>query len=117
MSTIHEKKARKTSDFICEICGKKLKYSFQLAGHMLTHSDRTLTQMQCDICGKWIKNRNTLRTHKLIHDQSPKTCKYCGKVKKNQRLLTAHISSIHSTPKHECSACGKAFTRLSSLKV
>lgn len=117
MTNVHEKKPRNTVDSICEICGKKIMYAFQMASHILTHRDRELTRVQCDICGKWIKNLNTLRSHRLTHNQSPKTCPHCGKIKKNQRALTAHISAIHSTPKHQCTVCGKAFTRLSSLKV
>lgn len=65
MTNVHEKKPRKTADSICEICGKKIMYAFQMANHVLTHRDRELTQVQCDICGKWIKNLNTLKTHRL----------------------------------------------------
>lgn len=70
--------------------------------------------LRCGHCTKEYKCRSSLLRHIKVHS-AQHICKICTRVYQSEEDLQSHKSENHSVP-FLCDACGKSFSRSSSLK-
>ena len=74
---------------------------------------------QCDLCGKKMTYSNNLANHrKCVHEGTRNhTCETCGKSFSSAQKMKHHIKAIHNGQKdYKCESCGKAFSEAGNLK-
>jgi uncharacterized Zn-finger protein len=99
----HEKK-----DYICEICGKTFKNSYNLKQHVFAHKDTK--GFQCDLCEKSFKTRSNLVQHKYGHaEERAYKCSVCEKAFKYKEVLKRHELGHKNEQRFLCSGCGERF--------
>lgn len=115
---VHNNVPQKKEKFVCKICAKFYTDSTAFTKHTWTHLNENLTRVQCDVCQKWLKNQYILRIHKQSHQEKIELkCPHCEKIKFSTISLKAHITTAHSSRKHQCTICNKSFKRPITLKV
>ncbi|KAK6188226.1 hypothetical protein SNE40_004452 [Patella caerulea] len=82
----------KSSNYICEICGKNFTQSSSLHKHTRKHS--TIRPYKCQQCGKCFYDQFGLQVHTRIHTgDKPYLCNVCGKSFISNSKLKRHIKS------------------------
>ncbi|XP_050401246.2 zinc finger protein 568 [Patella vulgata] len=82
----------KSSNYICEICGKNFTQSSSLHKHTRKHS--TIRPYKCQPCGKCFYDQFGLQVHTRIHTgDKPYLCNVCGKSFISNSKLKRHIKS------------------------
>lgn len=106
--------ADKTSQHVCDICGKAFTSASGMRRHTMIHTgDRPFV---CEVCGKAFTQISDLRKHKIVHiGDKPFTCDVCRKafarfsdLKRHKRIHTGHKPFI-------CDVCEKTFSRSETL--
>ncbi|KAF2905146.1 hypothetical protein ILUMI_01021 [Ignelater luminosus] len=92
----------KNKVYKCDKCNfeslERKKYTIHLQNHIMK---------MCPMCGKFIGTLN-YKKHINSHNDSPVTCKECGKVCKNSEYLRDH-AIIHKKINRTCKICGETF--------
>ncbi|XP_026324823.1 zinc finger protein 260-like [Hyposmocoma kahamanoa] len=135
----------RSCNFMCEVCGSKLKTIGRLKRHRLTHhkgerphkcrycSFSAFTRydiqiherwhtgdrpFQCNICSCTFTCKSTLWKHRKTHEPPKFHCKLCPRSFRFKQVLRDHIANFHTKlMTHLCNYCDKAFaTRRKMLK-
>merc|ERR1719369_1266476 len=73
------------------------------------------------ICGKYFLSKSRLKQHTIIHNDNYKhPCSLCDRKFHQKANLEVHMERKHSPlnfiSKHECTICGKSFSKFSLMK-
>lgn len=95
-------------DFVCHLCGKKMKTILSLENHVKLHSG--LKEFKCEACGSAFATNHSLKCHKKIHERGPDNslqyvCHVCQKPMSNKSSLNQHLKTHQSTKPHQCQHC------------
>ena len=103
-------KYHREKTFVCDICGCKFVYKYQLDGHKaLVHCKES--KYECDLCNKTFPNLIYLKRHfEKVHSSYRKyVCGKCGKGYYNNTFLKLHEQSEHEGIRFTCEICKKQF--------
>lgn len=107
-------------DFVCHLCGKKMKTILSLENHVKLHSG--LKEFKCDMCDSAFATNHSLKCHKKIHDRGPDNslqyvCHVCQKPMSNKSSLNQHLKTHQSTKPHQCQHCSASFIHKNRLEI
>ncbi|PNF23070.1 hypothetical protein B7P43_G09813 [Cryptotermes secundus] len=107
------------ASYLCDICGKSMRYLTSLRSHRLSHADpASQAKHSCAICGKEYSSRCLLADHMRLHtDEHPHQCIHCGKAFQTRSQLSNHKLIHINARKHKCPLCGKGFARRQHMRV
>ena len=92
---------------VCEICGETFQSSIDLNKHRAFHKNSQL--FECEICHKQIKGASRLKVHKqrAHQNESLRTCHICQKVMYNRCELYKHYMNDHRQDENPVQIDGK----------
>ncbi|EFX74149.1 hypothetical protein DAPPUDRAFT_324651 [Daphnia pulex] len=107
-------------DFVCHLCGKKMKTILSLENHVKLHSG--LKEFKCEACGSAFATNHSLKCHKKIHERGPDNslqyvCHVCQKPMSNKSSLNQHLKTHQSTKPHQCQHCSASFIHKNRLEI
>lgn len=117
----HELKAYEwSSEYICDICGKRVITKRGIRKHMIDHGAdeiRPARKHLCTVCGIWLSSGHNLNIHdKVVHKQERDfPCPHCDRSFSFAHHLRAHINRHTGYRPHTCQTCNKNFFELSNL--
>lgn len=112
-------------EFKCTECDAEYTTKANLKIHIMSRHRNDKPHV-CTVCGHKFACKKNLQKHEYTHNPElrPKKseqrfqCEECGKDYTTRPVLQKHVEVVHmGLKKHDCSFCGKAFGRLSSLNV
>uniref|UniRef100_A0A182QIC3 C2H2-type domain-containing protein n=1 Tax=Anopheles farauti TaxID=69004 RepID=A0A182QIC3_9DIPT len=118
--TAEELKAHKLNNahknYLCEICGAKLKQRSALEVHLERHMG--ITQFQCQYCSSSFHTRTELHNHvAAIHISEDRAeCEQCGAMFTSNKLLKQHLKSHVTVRNFRCTQCERLFKTHHQLK-
>lgn len=73
----------------------------------------------CELCGKRLKSYPSLKSHRIRHlGVLPYKCRYCGKGFLESRKRIQHERGVHTGDcEHKCDECGKGYATATGLKT
>ena len=95
----------RTTDCVCESCGKRFKKKFLLNRHVKTQHNGLPKTVQCRVCDNRFGSFMELKHHAKSHSKGNKYCKYFDHVLK---ILEFYILDDY-IPKYICNQCGEGF--------
>ena len=97
--------------YVCDICGKELRWPRQLERHKWVHEK----SFKCDTCGKEFTHSHLLKQHLKVHKEKQYKCNICRKQFHHSSQLKIHRQIHTGEEPYQCNICGKAFTVNSKL--
>lgn len=110
-------KIKQRIDFMCELCGKKLKNKAGLTQHMCCNKTK-VDDLKCTICNKRQVDKSTLRRHMDVHNiEAIYNCELCDQKFRRAEAKRKHIilehgdSGLLETKRRvfQCPYCPKKF--------
>ncbi|KAJ6641385.1 Zinc finger protein, partial [Pseudolycoriella hygida] len=99
--------------FVCEICAKPFDSEKPYDEHMKDHCEN---EWLCHLCGRKLKTKRNLINHYIVHSgEKPFTCDDCGKVFTCKDKLKLHLKIHKGIRPHVCLICNKAFIQKGHL--
>ncbi|XP_021929232.1 zinc finger protein 91-like isoform X2 [Zootermopsis nevadensis] len=116
--TIHCMSHDKAS-YLCDVCGKSMKYFNSLRVHRRTCIDPGLAQqLCCTICGKMYRDKRGFTDHLRLHtNERPFVCAQCGDSFRMKFQLSYHMLRHTNARQHKCPVCGKGFNHRQHMRV
>ncbi|UYM14320.1 C2H2-type zinc finger protein [Endozoicomonas euniceicola] len=112
----HSGASAKNKKCACDVCGRELANSGNLARHKRTHTGEK--PYECDVCQKRFSLLNHLIVHKRTHTGAkPYDCDVCKKTFTQAGHLKVHKHTHTREKPYKCDVCKKAFTQSGHLKV
>ncbi|KAJ8682275.1 hypothetical protein QAD02_018067 [Eretmocerus hayati] len=103
------------SPFVCNVCGRDLKYKCLYDRHMISHSSDK--PFPCEVCGTKFKSKYDLKKHMKIHESSkPIKCTVCGKQFTYSWNYESHMRTHTGDKPFPCELCGMRFNRKDILE-
>lgn len=101
-------------EHVCQICGRKLRYQWQLIRHSKSHERR----YACSKCDKKFKRIDHLKQHeRAIHsDERPYVCFTCHKSFKTSNYLRKHLKIHSKKQSYTCPICQMILKTSAKLK-
>jgi hypothetical protein len=100
----HKSSHKDEGSFLCTDCGSVFVFKSQMERHSLVHSGEK--KFHCTSCTKAFKLEGDLKRHLLSCGKVKITCKTCGKLFTNSKLLREHTRVTHSEqPMFACLQC------------
>ncbi|XP_059608031.1 uncharacterized protein LOC132255877 [Phlebotomus argentipes] len=119
-SKVSSRMKRISARHACNICGKVMRYHFNLERHMID-AHAQAGRFQCEICSKQISHQSVYTVH-MKRCMDSRYCAYCSKLCWTSVRLVNHVHRHHqSLPvdsrNHplDCIACEKSFGNLQEL--
>lgn len=103
---------------ICDICGARMSFRFQILAHMECHLN--LQAYKCDDCPKKFNTRRALMKHtRIIHRNIAKryNCEQCGWLFHEKCGLNQHMLKHTGERPFACKVCDKRFNQSSYLNI
>jgi len=112
---VPEDAALAPAGFVCTVCGKEFKKSFNLKQHVRTHTNEK--PLKCGQCESRFNDRSSMNKHvRTVHsDLRPHRCTVCDKCFISNAHLTDHQATHTHLKRFACLQCGKRFAFRSSL--
>ena len=103
--------------FVCDQCGKRYASSSNLSRHKQTHrSINSEAAKSCPHCTKVYVSMPALAMHMLTHKLQHQ-CSTCGKSFSRSWLLQCHLRSHSGEKPYGCAHCGRSFGDRSNLRA
>ena len=92
-------------DYVCHLCGKKMKTILSLENHVKLHSG--LKEFACELCGAAFATNHSLKCHRKIHQRPDHAyvCPVCKKTMSNKSSLNQHLKTHMGTKPYQCQHC------------
>jgi uncharacterized Zn-finger protein len=129
-----KKRPRKSSEYLCSICGKKFSTNQRMKNHHLTHTGEK--KFKCTTCrrfqfvtgllltdflmlsAKTFATKSRIRSHERTHTgEKPYKCDICTLSFAQGNALKCHLRTHTGEKPYECNVCGKRFSQNTILKT
>ena len=105
------------NNYVCNICGKRLKRQNNLNRHLRLHSGTK--NYGCGVCDATYCTASALRNHKLnrhMEVEETALCTFCGKGFTNKAKRELHITLHTGEKRYKCPQCKKRFRSRSAYQ-
>ena len=105
------------NEYVCTICGEKLKSNCKLQSHIKKHLGNR--QFVCATCDKGFRYNVEYQAHirKQHTGEKPFVCSVCNKRFHSKKRVQQHRQSTHETKHYSCGYCRRTFIQIKHLKI